>query len=62
MSTKAFASQADLEEKKVTFEQLSEHGGFPVKRHQQGVDGKRAVGERDMPRLPVPLRRRPGGE
>jgi glyoxylase-like metal-dependent hydrolase (beta-lactamase superfamily II) len=25
MSTKAFASQADLEEKKVTFEQLSEH-------------------------------------
>ena len=25
MSTKTFASQADLEEKKVTFEQLSEH-------------------------------------
>ena len=25
MNTKTFASQADLEEKKVTFEQLSEH-------------------------------------
>ena len=25
MSSKAFASQADLEEKKITFEQLSKH-------------------------------------